>query len=82
MYSAELALCSDRCDTSSFRFALRTLSKGLEGPQGTVALLLNGEPLLQTGVPSLLSPGGVNITCRVACRLRSRCSTRAIGRSL
>ena len=50
MYSAQLALCSDGCDLVRFRFALRTLSKGLQGPQNSVALLLNGEPVLQRGV--------------------------------
>ncbi|CAJ1365737.1 unnamed protein product [Effrenium voratum] len=66
LYVAELALCRrSACDEATFRFGLRWLSKSHGQGQEEVALLLNGEALLQNGVlyqgywpQSLIAPPG------------------------
>ncbi|CAK9016935.1 unnamed protein product [Durusdinium trenchii] len=51
MYTAQLALCDSTCDRVTFHFALRWLSKSeSHGPKEEVTLLLNGEPVFQSGV--------------------------------
>ncbi|CAE7452999.1 unnamed protein product, partial [Symbiodinium sp. CCMP2456] len=57
LHMAKLSLCSSTrstCgDSVDFKFALRMISRTaepLQGPKGEVALLLNGEALLQSGV--------------------------------